>query len=114
MTTEVTGQRTMRRALDLSLSILFVVVGLVVLILEGVLDVLLLFTSADSPGDVEGATDLAFQLLTVGGVVWLVVSIVAIILMVRRRTAWWAGSIAILAPIGCTIGGFLAVTSVVQ
>ena len=103
-----------RRALDLTISILLIVVGLISLVLDAILDIVLALTSADSPGDVEGATSLAFLLLFVGAGVWLVASIVAIVFMVRRRSAWWLALIALLFPVLAGVGGFVAVTSVVQ
>ena len=114
MTTAVTRRRGIPRAVDLTLSIILMVVGVVVLVIEGILDVLLLFTSADSPGDIEGATTFSFQLLLAGGIVWAVACVVAIVLMVRGRNAWWVALIGVAAPIGCMVWGFYAVTSVVQ
>jgi hypothetical protein len=114
MTTAVSQPRRERSAPDLVVSILLMVVGLVVLVLEGILDVLLALTSADSPGDVEGAVGLAFTLLAIGGIAWLVAIVLAIILLVRRRPTWWLALLGVLVPLGCAVGGFLAVTSVVQ
>jgi hypothetical protein len=117
MTTEVSPASrpsTARRAVDLTVSIILIVVGLVAIVLVAILDALLTLTSADSPGDVEGATSLAFLLLCIGAGVWLAASIVAIIFMVRSRAAWWLALIALLAPVAAGVGGFLAVTSVVQ
>jgi hypothetical protein len=114
MTTVVSQPNTGRRVADPVVSIVFIILGLVAIILEGVTDVLLLFTSADSPGDIEGATTLAFGLLLVGGAVWLIACVLAIIFLVRRHRGWWLALIALLVPVGCAIGGFIAVTSVVQ
>jgi hypothetical protein len=114
MTTEVTAPKSGRRTADVTISIILMVVGFIVLVLEGILDVLLLFTSADSPGDIEGATDFAFLLLFVGGAIWLIASIVGIILLVRGTRAWWLALIAVAVPLACAIAGFIAVTSVVQ
>jgi hypothetical protein len=114
MTTEVPQPKTGRRAVDVTISIILLVVGFIVLVLEGILDVLLLFTSADSPGDIEGATNSAFLLLWVGGAIWLISTIVAIILLVLGHRAWWLGLIAVVVPLACAVGGFVAVTSVVQ
>jgi hypothetical protein len=114
MTTEVPPPNGGRRAVDLTISIILIVAGLVAIVLDALLDVVLALTSADSPGNVEGATSLAFLLLFVGAGVWVVSSIVAIIFIVRRRTAWWLALVAVLAPVLGGIGGFIAVTSVVQ
>jgi uncharacterized protein with PQ loop repeat len=114
MTTEVPAAKPGRRAADLTVSIILMVVGVIVLVLEAILDVLLVFTSADSPGDIEGATNFAFLLLFVGGAIWLIASIVAIVLLVRVRRAWWLALIAVVVPLGCAVGGFVAVSSVVQ
>jgi hypothetical protein len=114
MTTEVSPTRAGHRAVNITISIILIVVGMIVLVLEAVVDVLLDFTSADSPGDIEGATSFAFTLLLVGGFVWLVASIVAIVLLVRASTAWWLALIAVIVPIACAVAGFVAVTSLVQ
>jgi hypothetical protein len=114
MTTEVPRPATGRRVANLVVSIVLMIVGVVAIVLEAILDVLLLFTSADSPGDVEGATDLAFALLFIGGAVWLIACVLAIIFLARGHRGWWLALIALLAPVGCAIGGFIAVTSVVQ
>ena len=113
MTTPATPSRA-RSAVDLAASIVLMIVGVIVLVLETIMDVLLALTSADSPGDIEGATDTAFLLLFIGGIVWLVGVVVAIIFLVRRRPAWWVSLIGVGAPIVCSVGGFVAVTSVVQ
>jgi hypothetical protein len=114
MTTAVSQPVTGRRVADLVISIVLMILGVIALVLEAIMDVLLLFTSADSPGDVEGATNLAFDLLFIGGAVWLVACVLAIIFMVRGHRGWWLALIALLAPVGCAVGGFIAVTSVVQ
>jgi hypothetical protein len=114
MTTEVSRPKTAASVIDLVLSIVFMILGVIAIILEAIMDVLLVFTSADSPGDIEGATDLAFVLLFIGGAVWLVACVLAIIFLVRRHRAWWLALIALIAPVGCAVGGFIAVTSVVQ
>jgi hypothetical protein len=114
MTTEVPPAGAGRRALDLTISILLIVVGVIAIVLDAILDIVLALTSADSPGDVEGATSLAFLLLFIGAGVWLVASIVAIVFMVRRRTAWWLALIGVVVPVLAGVGGFIAVTSVVK
>jgi hypothetical protein len=114
MTTEVRRPSAGRRAVDLTISIILIVVGLITIVLVAILDAVLALTSADSPGDVEGATDLSFLLLCIGAGVWLVASIVAIVFMVRNRGAWWLALIAVLAPALAGVGGFIAVTSVVK
>jgi hypothetical protein len=114
MTTEVPPANPGRRAIDLTVSIILIVAGLVAIVLDAILDIVLVLTSADSPGDVEGATSLAFILLFVGAGVWLVASIVAIVFMVRRRMAWWLALVGVLVPVLAGVGGFVTVTSVVQ
>jgi hypothetical protein len=114
MTTDVTRPNPGRRAVDLTMSILLMIAGLIVLVLEAIVDVLLALTSADSPGNVDGAVSTAFMLLLVGGIVWLVATAVVIVFLVRRRAAWWIALIGAVVPLACGVGGFLAVTSVVQ
>jgi hypothetical protein len=114
MTTAAPTAGSGRRALDLTISIILIVVGLIAIVLDAILDIVLALTSADSPGDVEGATSLAFILLFVGAGVWLIASVVAIVFMVRRRMGWWLALIAVLVPVLAGVGGFIAVTSVVQ
>ena len=114
MTTAAAAARRPNRAANIAVSVILLVLGVFVLVVEVVMDVLLDLTSADSPGDIEGATSLAFTLLLVGGAIWLIAAVVATVFLVLRRTAWWIALVGVLAPVACTIGGFLAVTSVVQ
>ncbi len=114
MTTGVSPPAPGRRAADLTVSILLLVIALTALVSVAFLDIILALTSADSPGDVEGATSLAFVLLFAAAAVWIVATVLAIIFLARRRTAWWVALIGAGAPVLAGIGGFVAVTSVVQ
>lgn len=114
MTTAALEPKPGRRAVDLTASILLMVAGLIVVICDAILDIVLALTSADSPGDVEGATSLAFVLLFVAAAVWLATTILAIVFLVRRRSAWWVALIGAVVPVLAGLGGFVAVTSVVQ
>jgi hypothetical protein len=114
MTTTAAGTRRPERAANLAVAILLMIVGMVVSIVEAILDALLSLTSADSPGDVEGALGVAFTLLLVSFAVWAAATVVTIVLLVNRRLAWPIALVAVVVPLVCGVAGFLVVTSVVQ
>ena len=103
-----------RRTADLAVSIVLTIVGLLALVAVAFLDLVLALTAADSPGDVEGATLLAFILWFVAIAVWIATTILAIVLLVRGGRAWWVALIGAATPLLAGIIGFVAVTSVVK
>jgi hypothetical protein len=114
MATTTTGTRPPLSVANLTVAILLMIFGFVVSVVEAIVDALLSITSADSPGDVEGALGVAFVLLLVSVVLWAAATIVTIVLLVGRRRAWPVALVGAVVPLACTIVGFIVVTSVVQ
>jgi hypothetical protein len=99
---------------DLVASIILLVVGFLVVVAQALVDVLLSLTTADSPGDVAGAVSTAFLLLGASSIVWIVGTVVAILLLARRRRARWMAVAVAIVPLACGVAGFVIVNSVVQ
>ena len=114
MTTAPTRPVAPRSAADIAGTIVLILLGFIATLVTLFVDIAFAFTSADSPGDVDGAFAVAFSLLLGAVVVWLGSCIVSIVFMVRRRVAWLVGLIALLAPVLAGVGGFIAFTSVVK
>lgn len=89
-----------RRVWDIVITIVLLVVPPVALILSALFDAFLVFGGADSPNDTESAQSLAFFVLVACVGLAIVGTVVSIIMLVRRRRAWWIALVTALVVCG--------------
>jgi hypothetical protein len=114
MTTGLPRPNTGRSVAAIAGTIVLIALGFAAIFVVAFVDLVLVFSRSDSPGDIDGAFAIAFYLLVGAAVAWLIASIVSIVFLVRRRTAWWVALLGVIAPILAGVGGFIAVTAVVK
>jgi hypothetical protein len=80
-----------RNRADVAVTIILLFLTLIALGLFAVFGFVLDFLGADSPGDTSDALKLAFAVFLGSGAILLAGIAAGVVLMVRRRLAWWVG-----------------------
>ena len=91
------------RVVDLVATILLLIANPVAVVLMVLLWLLLLFGGADSPNDTDRGQHLSNIAIPVAIGIAVVGTVVSIILLVRRRYAWW---VALLTTVLVCVAGF--------